>query len=62
MCLASLTSTAVCEADTCDLNEVCQETELGYVCLCDTGYEKDDQDICSESAFSSHTILVIDTT
>ena len=61
VCITSLTSSAVCEADTCDLNEVCQETEVGYMCLCDTGYERDNQDICSESAFSSHTILAIDT-
>ena len=36
----------VCENDTCSENEVCVDTETGYLCPCDAGYKRDNDGPC----------------
>ena len=45
------TFTAIlCEGDTCGENEICMDTAQGYVCPCENGYKKYQQNVCSKSS------------
>lgn len=54
MCIIHIfISTAlICEIDTCSQNEVCVDTDVGYLCPCDAGYERDEDDVCSKLSIS----------
>ena len=39
----------VCETDTCNIHEVCVDTDEGFLCLCENGYNINSQGLCSKS-------------
>ena len=48
----------VCEEDSCGENEVCKNTPTGFVCQCDTGYERD-EDVCSKLSIVGYIHICI---
>ena len=45
-------SALVCQTDSCSLNEECVNTAVGYICRCQDGFKRDQQNNCCKYRFT----------